>query len=147
MTEAETKRLAEFLAYLYGRWQDEKEYEDFADYKKALLGKLPAGSTVDRFTKSPFRVEFSVPGQPKRYMRVKGNAVLFGRLIRNLLLHGEARIETFFYTAEPEGEGGRCFGGTGWYWWACSPGCLPDGDPCGPFDTEEEALDHATQEG
>lgn len=27
----------------------------------------------------------------------------------------------------------------GWYWWACSPGCLPDGDACGPFDTSEEA--------
>lgn len=28
----------------------------------------------------------------------------------------------------------------GWYWWSCLPGCLPDGDPCGPFDTEREAL-------
>lgn len=29
---------------------------------------------------------------------------------------------------------------TGWYWWPCFPGCLPDGDPCGPFDTEAEAI-------
>jgi len=28
----------------------------------------------------------------------------------------------------------------GWYWWACLPGCLPDSDPYGPCDTEEEAL-------
>ncbi len=28
----------------------------------------------------------------------------------------------------------------GWYWWACFPGCLPDGEPSGPFDTEEEAI-------
>jgi hypothetical protein len=28
----------------------------------------------------------------------------------------------------------------GWYWWACFPGCLPDSDPCGPFETEAEAL-------
>lgn len=27
----------------------------------------------------------------------------------------------------------------GWYWWACWPGCLPDSDPVGPFDTEELA--------
>lgn len=27
----------------------------------------------------------------------------------------------------------------GWYWWACFPDCLPDGEPNGPFDTEEEA--------
>ncbi len=28
----------------------------------------------------------------------------------------------------------------GWYWWPCSPGCLPDGDPVGPFATEAAAL-------
>ena len=34
----------------------------------------------------------------------------------------------------------------GWYWWSCSPGCLPDSDPIGPFETEAEALADA-QEG
>ena len=28
----------------------------------------------------------------------------------------------------------------GWYWQACFPGCLPDGDPIGPFKTKAEAL-------
>src|SRR4030042_84535 len=28
----------------------------------------------------------------------------------------------------------------GWYWWSCFPGCLPDGEPIGPFETKEEAL-------
>jgi hypothetical protein len=28
----------------------------------------------------------------------------------------------------------------GWYWQACFPGCLPDGEPNGPFDTEQEAI-------
>lgn len=27
-----------------------------------------------------------------------------------------------------------------WYWWSCLPGCLPNSDPIGPFDTEAEAL-------
>ena len=31
----------------------------------------------------------------------------------------------------------------GWYWWACFPGCLPDSDPVGPFDTEAEAIEDA----
>lgn len=31
----------------------------------------------------------------------------------------------------------------GWYWWGCFPGCLPDGEPNGPFETEAEALDDA----
>ena len=31
----------------------------------------------------------------------------------------------------------------GWYWWSCFPGCLPDSDPYGPFDTEQEAINDA----
>ena len=31
----------------------------------------------------------------------------------------------------------------GWYWRACFPGCLPDSDPVGPFDTEEAAIEDA----
>lgn len=29
---------------------------------------------------------------------------------------------------------------TGWFYWYCFPGCLPDSDPIGPFDTEDAAL-------
>lgn len=36
---------------------------------------------------------------------------------------------------------------SGWYWWPCFPGCLPDGDPIGPFDTEAEALADAQEGG
>lgn len=28
----------------------------------------------------------------------------------------------------------------GWYWWACLPGCLPDGEPSGPFSSSHRAL-------
>jgi len=34
----------------------------------------------------------------------------------------------------------------GWYWQACFPGCLPDGEPQGPYATEAEAI-AAVQEG
>jgi hypothetical protein len=30
---------------------------------------------------------------------------------------------------------------SGWYFWFCLPGCLPDSDPIGPYDTEEEAIE------
>lgn len=29
---------------------------------------------------------------------------------------------------------------SGWYWWACFPGCLPDSDLVGPFDSEADAI-------
>jgi hypothetical protein len=28
----------------------------------------------------------------------------------------------------------------GYYWWACWPGCMPDGEPSGPFKSEELAI-------
>lgn len=34
----------------------------------------------------------------------------------------------------------------GWYWQSCFPGCMPDGEPNGPFDTEEDALEDAQSE-
>lgn len=49
-----------------------------------------------------------------------------------------------------KGEEGEEFGsfevfreGSGWYWWACFPGCLPEGEPNGPFATKEEAISDA----
>ena len=33
----------------------------------------------------------------------------------------------------------------GWYWWACHPGCLPDGEPCGPFAMSRDALEDADE--
>ena len=35
----------------------------------------------------------------------------------------------------------------GWYWWSCFPGCIPDSEPVGPFDTETEALASAQEGG
>lgn len=34
---------------------------------------------------------------------------------------------------------------SGWYWQPCFPGCLPDGEPIGPFATEAEALADSQQ--
>jgi len=31
----------------------------------------------------------------------------------------------------------------GWYWWACFPGCIPDGEPMGPFSTSINAYYNA----
>jgi hypothetical protein len=35
----------------------------------------------------------------------------------------------------------------GWYWWACWPGCLPDGAAVGPFKTERAAVNDAQELG
>jgi hypothetical protein len=55
--------------------------------------------------------------------------------------HEHSKRELCWCTEDciPDDADGDCRG-TGWYWWPCSPGCLPDGEPVGPFDTEAEAL-------
>ena len=35
---------------------------------------------------------------------------------------------------------------SGWYWWRCLPGCLPDSEPMGPFETPQEALRNARKD-
>lgn len=53
-------------------------------------------------------------------------------------------IEIFYYDGIRVGPD-DCWKGAppGYYWWSCSPGCLPDGDPNGPFDSAEEAQEDA----
>lgn len=53
-----------------------------------------------------------------------------------------------FYQSKPSPEWGdldEYFAGPGWYYWYCFPGCLPDSDPVGPFETAE-AAEQAAQE-
>jgi len=45
-------------------------------------------------------------------------------------------IETWWHEGDDEMS-------EGFYWQSCMPGCLPDGEPSGPFETEQEALDDA----
>lgn len=45
----------------------------------------------------------------------------------------------------PHAEGYR-IAEAGWYWWTCFPGCLPDCEPNGPYESEAEALNAAREE-
>lgn len=60
--------------------------------------------------------------------------------------HALPNIEVFYDDADEVNGHARNFDAdgepvkAGWYWWSCFPGCLPDSDPIGPFDTEADAL-------
>lgn len=50
-----TKKNMKYLDYLYGRWLDEQEYEDFADYSKAMQKMATdANITFVKAQKRPF---------------------------------------------------------------------------------------------
>ena len=56
-------------------------------------------------------------------------------------------VEVFFYTdynyhVESPEEALE----PGYYYWHCFPGCLPDSEPWGPYETEQEAIESAQEE-
>jgi hypothetical protein len=51
--------------------------------------------------------------------------------------------DSSFYTGSPVTVAQHKEHHIGWYWWSCFPGCLPDGEPMGPFESEAEALEDA----
>ena len=55
--------------------------------------------------------------------------------------HALPDVEVFYVSDQLKGDDPSwCEFDNGWYYWFCFPGCLPDGDPVGPFDTEAQAL-------
>lgn len=59
------------LEYLYDRWQDEKEYEDFSEYKETLAKAFTEqGATLTKMTKAPFAAHFTTQDQTKWVAKV-----------------------------------------------------------------------------
>lgn len=48
-------------------------------------------------------------------------------------------VEVFWLASVTDGGPAASSLGPGWFWWPCQPGCLPDGEPNGPFDSSIEA--------
>ena len=57
--------------------------------------------------------------------------------------HSLPDIETF-YVDENELEEFDV-SNSGWYWWSCLPGCMPDSDPNGPHESELDAINEARE--
>jgi len=42
-----------------------------------------------------------------------------------------------------QGDCHECAMMSGWYWRACFPGCMPDSEPFGPFESEQAVIEDA----
>ena len=58
-----SSKCIEHFDYLYYRWQDEKQYEDFNDYVKSMMTVMPEGATLIKGSKRPFGVTINYGGQ------------------------------------------------------------------------------------
>lgn len=79
MTDEQINSAVDHFSYLYGRWQDEKEHEEFQDYVNSMANKLPTTATHVGMTKKPFRVTFMLEGT-KCYIQYKGRHVEYGTM-------------------------------------------------------------------
>ena len=76
--------LEQFM-YLYERWQDEKEYEDFNDYVTIMMKYMPEGATLVKGTKRPFGVVINYGGKKVHIsIKFRGNyANLTAKYLQN----------------------------------------------------------------
>lgn len=78
MTTTETlDKAAKFFGTLYDRWRDESQYEDINDYAKAMKHHLPAGTTIESISKSPFKLVFTINGT-RYFLRANASQVVLG---------------------------------------------------------------------
>jgi hypothetical protein len=56
-------------------------------------------------------------------------------------------FEIFYNIADPKNGWPILAENEGYFWWACFPDCLPDGEPNGPFKSTEEAYINAQEYG
>lgn len=73
-------KFAEHVAYLRERWRDEKEYENFDEYRKSVSKNIPAGYQYLSMTSRPFQLEFIAPDKIKRRLKFKGDQMLLWRI-------------------------------------------------------------------
>jgi len=66
-------KTSNFFFSLYERWQDEKEYEDIADYLTAIKKSIPEAYAI---TKRPFGIKCKgSDGNIHAFIKQKGNAI------------------------------------------------------------------------
>ena len=67
--------VGDLMGYLCGRWMDEREYEDFSDYEKAMKSEVEKfdGATFVKGTKRPFGFHFKADSKLYEFtMKQKG---------------------------------------------------------------------------
>lgn len=76
------KAVADRLAYLASRWQDERGYEDIKDYADDVKRQMPKGFTLERIQERPFGFTFSVGTEARYHMQASpGGHVSWSRVI------------------------------------------------------------------
>jgi hypothetical protein len=70
--------LADIALLLYARWQDERGYEDFIDYIEHMKSKLPDGAVLNKMTKRPFRIEYTMADGARRWISVTSTETKWG---------------------------------------------------------------------
>lgn len=72
--------IANHAGYLWGRWQDEKAYEDFNDYIASMQKQMPEGFTITGGSKRPFGFKFTIGTEAEYLLTVTARSVGWKRV-------------------------------------------------------------------
>jgi len=73
--EKKVDSILQHFVYLYDRWQNEREYEDFGEYKKSF--EKVSGYKIVKMLKRPFKVIFFV-GEEKFWIKITSTTAHYG---------------------------------------------------------------------
>ena len=68
------------ISQLYGRWLNEKDYEDIHDYKRIIEQSIPKGFTILKMVKRPFGFRFSIGTEAEYSVYCKATSVGWNRV-------------------------------------------------------------------
>jgi hypothetical protein len=104
-------------------WYDDRAEDIFEDWKNERREKKLAGIEIFEVSAD----EFLEAGE-ETWLSAR-----LAEAVKESLGHDYDQAEVDPVTEEAAKEL------AGFYWWSCQPGCLPDGEANGPFETAEEA--------
>lgn len=83
MSTFNPQAFAEEFAGLFDRWQAEREYEDFEDYKRVCANALEStGAKLVEMGKRPFRMVYQLPSGEKKWMKATSREVTWGGYVK-----------------------------------------------------------------
>jgi len=68
----------DFAIYLKCRWADESKYESFDEYENAMTKRLPEGSTLTKFSRRPWRIEFTLADGTRKWINITATKATWG---------------------------------------------------------------------
>lgn len=100
--EEHLNKMLKHLGYLWERWQDEKEYEDWKDYIIAAKKVLPKDCIFISLSKRPFEMKFKLSDGRVAYIKITSREASWGFYKTDITnpMGEEVKVPSYFNEAD-----------------------------------------------